>query len=335
MPDPPSVRNRLLAVITTLLMIAGLRWSYPVTMPLAAAVFIVAAIWPVKPWLGRILPSSLSYFGTILVLFLVLAGFFGIIYLSASQLVRIFIERQEQFRNIYDLYVAWASDHGLPIPAQDGYARLVSLAQTAFARLYTVLGYLGFIAVLVMLGLPEVPAFRCKIRDRLHDLDRREVVDVAERIASAFRSYVGVTVLVSLITGLASAAWAYAIGLDLALTWGVLNFLLNFVPVIGNIVGIVPPTLYALLQFQDWSMPLVVFLGYAVLQLAISNFVYPWMQGERLSLSPAAIVVALAFWAWVWGAAGALLAVPLTAAFAIACGSFRSTEWVAKLLSKG
>jgi AI-2 transport protein TqsA len=336
MRDPDSIRNRLLGVIVALLAIAGLRWSYPVTMPLAAAVFVVAAAWPIKPWLDRALPSGLSYAGTMLALFLVLAGFFGAVYVSASQVVGVLAERQEQFRGLYDAYLAWSERHGLPVPAgREGFARLVGLAEAVFAHLYTVLGYLGFVAVLVLLGLPEVPAFRRKIRDRMHELDRREVFDTAEEIAALFRSYVGVTVLVSLITGAASAAWAWAIGLDLALTWGVLNFLLNFVPVFGNIIGIVPPSLYALVQFGDWTTPLVVFLGYAALQVFISNVVYPWMQGQRLSLSPAAIVVALAFWGWVWGVAGALLAVPLTAAFAIACGRFPSTAWIAKLLSKG
>lgn len=100
MQDPDSVRNRLLAVIAALLAIAGLRWSYPVTMPLAAAVFVVAAAWPIKPWLDRALPSGLSYLGTALALLLVLAGFFGAVYLSAAQVVRTFVERQEQFQDL-------------------------------------------------------------------------------------------------------------------------------------------------------------------------------------------------------------------------------------------
>jgi predicted PurR-regulated permease PerM len=114
-----------------------------------------------------------------------------------------------------------------------------------------------------------------------------------------------------------------------------LNFLLNFVPTIGNIVGIVPPTVYAVLQFQSWSMALIVFLGFAVLQVAISYFLYPALQGRSLSLSPVAIIVALAFWSWVWGIAGALIAVPLTSALVIVAEQFRSTQWMARLLSSG
>ncbi|MFC7478686.1 AI-2E family transporter [Dankookia sp. GCM10030260] len=336
MPEAPSVRDRLLGLIVSLLVIAGLRWSYPVSMPLAGAIFIVAVIWPVKQWLDRVLPAALSYLLAGMLLLLVLLGFFGAVYFSASQVVQSFVDRQEEFRSLYDTFLASLRRHGLPTPLeQDGFARLVGLAQAALSRLYTVLGYLGFIAILVLLGLPEVPAFRRKLHHGVSDSDRQDVLDTAERIASVFRSYLGVTVLVSLFTGLASMAWALAIGLDLAVTWGLLNFLLNFVPVFGNIIGIILPTLYALIQFQDWTMLLVTFLGYTVLQVAVSNFVYPWMQGERLSLSPAAIVVALAFWSWVWGIAGALLAVPLTAAVAIVCGRFSSTEWIARMLSKG
>ena len=61
------------------------------------------------------------------------------------------------------------------------------------------------------------------------------------------RRYLGTTFLTSVLTGLASAAWSLIVGLELALVWGVLNFLLNFIPLIGNIVGILPPTLYAVM----------------------------------------------------------------------------------------
>ena len=75
------------------------------------------------------------------------------------------------------------------------------------------------------------------------------------------------------------------------------------------------------------------FFSFAILQIAISNFIYPMLQGRRLPLSPVAIIVALAFWSWVWGIAGALIAVPLTVALVIICERFPSTEWIARLFS--
>ncbi len=112
-----------------------------------------------------------------------------------------------------------------------------------------------------------------------------------------------------------------------------MKFKRKFIPVVGNIVGIVPPVLYAFLQFQDWTMPLVVLVALSVLQIGISNFVYSFLQGRSLSLSPLAILIALAFWSWVWGIAGALIAIPLTAAATIVCERIPSAAWIARLLS--
>ena len=124
-----------------------------------------------------------------------------------------------------------------------------------------------------------------------------------------------------------------ALGLQLPLVWGTLNFLLNFIPVVGNLLGIVPPALYALIQFQDLTWPLVTLVGFGAIQIAISNFVYPLVQGRSLSLSPIAVVVALAFWSSVWGFAGALMAIPLTVTLAVICGRFDETRWISVLLS--
>lgn len=74
MIPPETIRNRLLKLIAVIMVVAGLYWSYPVTMPLVVAVFIIAAAWPIKPWLERMLPSSLSYVGAVRILSLILAG---------------------------------------------------------------------------------------------------------------------------------------------------------------------------------------------------------------------------------------------------------------------
>ena len=80
-------------------------------------------------------------------------------------------------------------------------------------------------------------------------------------------------------------------------------------------------------------MSTIVFVGFVILQLTISNVVYPLLQGKQLSLSPLAIIIAMTFWSWVWGIGGALIAVPLTAAIVIICGQFDRSRWICKLLS--
>lgn len=329
----PKVSTACLVLIAAVLVPFALRAAYPITMPIAVAAVIIAAVWPIEARLRRTLPPRASTFGTILILLAVALGFIAAVYVSAAQVVRAFAENWTQFEGAYEAATVWADGWGLPLGGKEGYARLIGVAQRLLGNAYTISVYLAFIALLVVLGLPEVPALQRKLREALGAEERREVMQTVEEIAGKVRDYLGTTTLTSLITGAASALWALAIGLDLALVWGTLNFLLNYIPVVGNLVGIVPPTLYALIQFPNSLLPIIVFIGFGTIQITVSNFLYPVLQGRNLSLSPIAIVVALAAWGWVWGVAGMLVAVPLTAALVIVCEHFPSTRWIAVLLS--
>jgi len=194
------------------------------------------------------------------------------------------------------------------------------------AEVYSVLSYMGLVAVIVVMGFPEVPKLASKFRSQFESGERRSISQTIESIADGLRSYLAMTVVSSLITGLASGLWAWAMGLELALIWGILNFLLNFIPVIGNIVGVLPPTLYAIIQYDSLTMPLVIFTGFVVLQLFISNFVYPMLQARGLSMPPVTIILSLLFWGWLWGFAGALMAIPLTAVVVNVCQQFEATR---------
>lgn len=326
-------RTRLLALIATLLVIAALRSAYAVAMPVAFAAVIVAALWPVKPRLDRWLPSWLGYAVLILLLVLVLAAFAAAVYLASAQVVRAFTANQEAFARFYAAVSEWASRWGLPL-GETGLPRLVTFARSLLSGAYSLIVYLGFIGVLVIFGLPEVPAARRRMRVELDPGDRRTVFDAAEEIAGKIGNYLGVTTLMSILTGVACGLWSLVMGIELAFVWGLLNFLLNYIPIVGNIIGIVPPVLYAAIQSDGATMPLVALAGFAATQIVISNFVYPLVQGRSLSLSPLAIVLSLAFWGWLWGIAGALIAVPLTATLVIVCERIPQAAWIAQLLSR-
>lgn len=328
-----KVWNGWLALIAVPLVLAALRASYAVTMPIAVAVVVIAAVWPIEAWLRRVLPARVSTFGTVLILLAISLSFIAAVYFSAAQVVRAFAQNWTQFESAYEAVTTWADRWGLPLGGKEGYARLIGSGQNLLGNAYTISVYLAFIALLVVLGLPEVPALRRKLQDAFGADERREVTQAADEIAGKIRDYLGTTTLTSLITGVASALWALIMGLDLALVWGTLNFLLNYIPVVGNLVGIIPPSLYALIQYPGSIIPIVVFVGFGVIQIVVSNFIYPLLQGRSLSLSPVAIILALSLWGWVWGIAGMLVAIPLTVAIVIVCEHFSSTRWIATLLS--
>lgn len=326
-------RNRLLTLIAVILSVTALRESYAVTMPVLFAGVIVAALWPLKLWLDRWLPSWCSYIATLLALMAVLVGFAASVYVSLGQVIGVLSAKWPVIEQAYAGVAEHAKRLGVPLDAGVDQRRIVAGVQMLASSVYSFATYTGFIALLVILGLPEIPRLQRKIRADLGKDARATVRGSAASISEQVRGYFGVTLATSLLTGIASTAWALATGLDLALVWGLLNFLLNFIPVIGNIIGIIPPVLYAVVQFDGVGMPLLVFAGFAALQVAISNFVYPVLQGRQLALSPLAIIIAMTFWSWVWGIAGALIAVPLTAGVVIVCDHFDRSRWLARLLS--
>jgi len=303
MSSEASTRNRMLAFIAAMAGTAALYASYPVTMPLTVAAFLIAALWPVKQWFDRSTPA-ISYLGTSLILLIVLAIFFTSLYFCAAQVVQAFSDNWDQLEKLYQRAIEWLSSWGIRGVGIQDRSRWIAVGQDMLSHASTVLLYLGFIALLFILGLPEVAGLKRRLGGEFGEANGREITSTAEEIAHRLRQYLAITLLTSVLTGAASALWAFALGLQLPLVWGTLNFLLNFIPVVGNLLGIVPPTLYALIQFQDLTWSLVTLVGFGAIQIAISNFVYPLVQGRSLSLSPIAVVVALAFWSSVWGFGG-------------------------------
>jgi len=332
-PVQDRYRNRLLGIITAILALAALRIGFAVIMPIAFAAIIVAALWPLKRWLARFMPSWVAYTLTLLSLVTILGAFAAAVYLSVGQVIGAVASQWAGLERGYTHLASWAADRGVPIAGTINRQRITTLVQMLASGVYAFVTYVGFIGIVVMLGLPEVPRLRRKLYEMFEGGARREMLEVGEEIFGQIRRYLGTTLATSILTGVASSLWSWMTGLELVLVWGILDFLLNFVPVIGNIVGILPPVLFAFIQFGGWQMPLLVFAGFVVLQMTISNVIYPILQGKQLALSPLAIIVAMTFWSWLWGIAGALIAVPLTAAIVMICGQFDRSRWIAKLSS--
>jgi AI-2 transport protein TqsA len=331
-PMPDRASRGLLAVIAVILTIWLLRITAVVTLPLTFALLTIAAVWPLRNRLCRWLPEWLSLTLAVAVLLLGVGAFALAIYVSSAEVLGQVRSSQSTLNHAYRELAALVARHGIVLDTElGGFAGVIKRVAVDG---YTLVMFIAFVVVLVGFGLSEVVPTRRKLRVLLTSREQAEVADTADEIVGKVRRYLSVTVLLSALTGLACWAWGYAVGLQLAVTWGLLNFLLNFVPIAGNIIGIIPPSLYALGQFGSTSRALLVFAGFAVIQFVISNFLNPWLQGRSLSLSPFAILLSIAFWGWLWGIGGALIAVPLTSAAAIICAEFQATRWVAALIAR-
>ncbi len=157
---------------------------------------------------------------------------------------------------------------------------------------------------------------------------------VYSEVVHKIRRYVGIKVIVSAITGLLVWSILTFVGLKLAGAFGILAFLLNFIPSIGSIIATLLPIPIAVVQFQSspWMIVLVVAVP-GILQNILGNFIEPKLQGEGLNLHPVTIVLALSFWGLLWGIVGMFLAAPITAALRIVLMQFDTLKPIGKLLA--
>lgn len=201
-------------------------------------------------------------------------------------------------------------------------------------------GGLGFSRALILVMIymififAEQKVFRRKILSIAgpkHE-DARRVLDT---IGRGIQKYLGVKTAVSLMTGSLCYLVLIMLGVPYALLFGLLTFMLNYIPTFGSIIAAIFPTVTMLAFEGSWEKALVVLASYLAVNLTLGSFLEPRILGRELNLSPLVIIVSVVVWAGIWGVVGAFLAVPLTSAIQIMLLSSERTRPVAVLLSIG
>ena len=157
---------------------------------------------------------------------------------------------------------------------------------------------------------------------------------IRREIMQKIQTYLSVKTFVSVLTGVLSFLLLTLLGVDYAVFWGFIIFMLNYIPPIGPLLGVVFPAVLSLVQFDtSWQFfGVVILLG--GLQFAIGNIIEPRMMGSNLNLSGLAIMLSLAVWGAIWGITGMILAVPITVVMLIICAQFPISRPIAVLLSR-
>lgn len=332
-----SPRSPLLATIATILVIVAMKLGEPVFLPLVLSIFLMIIGWPIQSRLEKRAPRWVAYVATLLVI-LAAATIIAVAFTwSVQRLTVRGPQLAERFHELSDQAMIWAQTRNLPVSAEMTPERLASrlhpYMQVAVARLYTTVAMLGLVLAYLALGLLEVRDFEAKVERRLRHRLGDQLLDTAAAISHKVRRHLVALSISSAVSGLITGIYAAALGLDLAVIWGIVTFLLNYIPTIGPLIAVVPPTLFAFLQFEGIDRPLAIFAGIGTIQFVMGNFVDPKIEGRVLSLSPLVVLFSVVFWGWLWGIFGAFLAVPLTMAIVVTCQQFDNTRWVAALLS--
>jgi predicted PurR-regulated permease PerM len=159
------------------------------------------------------------------------------------------------------------------------------------------------------------------------------VLETRARINRAVQHYLGLKTLISVVTGGLVALALFLFGVHFAMLWGVLAFMLNFIPNIGSLISVLPPVAIALFQTGSFGRAIAVGCVLTGIQMVVGNVVEPKVMGDGLNLSPLVVLLSLLFWGWVWGIPGMLLSVPLTAALKIGMEQVEATRPLARMMS--
>ena len=163
--------------------------------------------------------------------------------------------------------------------------------------------------------------------------DKKRAVDIAHEVEQNVSTFLSTITAINICLGILVGFAMYLLRMPNPVLWGAMASLFNFIPYFGPIAAATLLALAGSLTFEGWGRPLLPALVYLSLHAVESNFVTPTILGRRLTLNPVVIFVSLIFWSWVWGVAGALLAVPLLMIVKIVCDHFAPLQPIAEFLS--
>ena len=292
------------------------------------------------PWLGRLLPLPIRYSLSIVVIGLGLTAIAYMAIAGKNSVVALAPQYQQSLLNIIQKGAAFLHIENEPtwttlrqdLLTQVSMQRIIGSTVASVTSVVVTFLVVVLYAALLLLEQRSFAAKIAKLSDDPRSVSR--IRQVTSEINARIGSYLGLkTVLSVLLAVLCWVAMAFA-GLQFALFWAVLIGLLNFVPYIGSVLGVLFPVLMAIVQFNSTADVVAVLLPLSVIQFVIGNIVDPLVMSSSLNLSPFAILVSLAVWTALWGVPGAFLAVPITAIMTIVFSEFPGTRPLAVLLSR-
>jgi AI-2 transport protein TqsA len=335
----PGIGVRVLITGASLcVLVAGLRAAEPIVVPVLFSAFLAVLAHPPVKWLqSKRVPDWLA----VTIVFLgVIGGFTGLSVLIGNSIASFsenLPEYEARLTAMTASWFVWLEAQGIEVSTaalleQIDAAKAADLVGSLVASVGALLSNTAFVLLTTAFMMLEAAGLPRKLRAALGG----EGVDVGRLrgIVDDLGLYLSLKTQISLVTGLLAWVLCLAVGIDYPALWGVLAFLLNYIPNLGSIIAAIPPILLAFVQF-GWDRCVVVLIGYLAINTIMGNIIEPKVMGKRLGLSSLVVWLSLVFWGWIWGTLGMFLSVPLTMVVKILLENSDDLRWVAVLLGSG
>lgn len=329
----------LVATACTVVLLAGMHFGASIVNVVLFSFFLAIIALPA---LRNLEARGVPTLGAVLILIaglaLLVALFIAVLSLSVPELEEALPAYQDLLTEQIGRLVSLLASFGFSVPEMNsidvvsGTTSLIPTIATIVAGLIAFLVDVLLVIILAVFMLLEVSRWG-SILERT-PTTARDIFGQFIHFSDQLIEYVVIRIKINLITGAATAVLLWAMGIRSALLWGLVVFVLSFIPYIGLALASIPPAGIAWLQL---GLPgaVIVLVGIGAINFAAENIVFPQMAGKRLDLSPLAVIVSILFWAWVLGVPGMFLGVPLTLMVKYLLAGFEETRWLAALLGRG
>jgi AI-2 transport protein TqsA len=327
-----------LAAAVVVLFVVGvvLKLARPVLLPFILAVFLSYFIDPALSFLTRRrCPRAAAVLLVLALMFVVLYLVGALVYSSGKSLVSELPKYGQRLDDLARLAQSGVGPFKVDVASAVGNLDIDRLAAGILGAIGPFFGFLSKL-LLVFLFLVFIVSGRgraaAKIPKALGDGQAGRVKSMLEAINAQVRKYLVIKTAMSLLNGLMVWVVLAIFGVDFAAVFGLLAFLLNFIPGIGSLIATTLRVGFAFFQFGTFWPPFWILVITVGLDTLLGNFLEPRVMGKGLGLSPLLVFFSLLFWGWLWGIPGMILSVPLTAMIKIACQNIPALRPVAVLM---
>jgi AI-2 transport protein TqsA len=325
----------LLTIASAVIIIAGLQAAGAIILPILVAIFLAVICMPPVAWLQR---KGVPDWAAVVVVFMaVLVVFIGLSFVVTSSIAQFqtqLPQYEDRLQSMFNEVVVWLESHGVDastasVREQFDSKRLTGLLTKGLSAFTMVLSNTFLVMLTVVFVLSEAAGMPRKIRAMAGDPNAD--VSWSSDVLGDLRTYLAVKTQCSLMIAIPVTIMLKVVGVDYAILWGLLAFLLNYIPNLGSIIAAIPPILLTLLMLGlGWGI--AVAAGYLAFNFIVGNMLEPRMMGRRLGLSTLVVFLSMVFWGWVWGPVGMVLSVPLTMIVKILLEHTHDLKWAAILL---
>ncbi len=329
-----SISTILLSAASVIIIIAGLKAAQDLVVQFLLALFFAIMFLPVFKHLNALkIPKSLSLFFIILINLLFIYLLSLTIITSVGELRKNLSDYQQKLNTYINEGYKIFEKLGIPLPENINLDILnpnliLQFMSNSLLSFGNILANAIFIIILTVFILLESDMFAQKLKKISKGRKASLLID---QFFESVIKYMKIKTIVSIITGFFAWIFLFLLGVDFALLWGVLTFLLNFIPTIGSIIAAIPPILIALID-GGFATALLVAVWYLAINMVIGNIIEPKFMGRGVGLSPLVVLLSLVFWGWVLGTVGMFLSIPLTVIAKMAFELRDETKWIAILM---